>query len=205
MSPINPVKYCPGLDNWSEAAAHSRSRVIQKLNQGWKMTTELTQEKPAPDAVELRPKVIELQKILVPIDFSDHSRKAFAYALKFAEQFGSELELVNVVTPVIYAEGMVLPAAMENLDQQTEEHAKKELDKMADEAPKVNVRTAVLTGNPYDEIVTHARKQKTDLLLITTHGRTGLQHFLLGSTAEKILRHAPCPVMVVRDKEHEFV
>ena len=169
------------------------------------MTTELTQEKPAPDAVELRPKVIELQKILVPIDFSDHSRKAFAYALKFAEQFGSELELVNVVTPVIYAEGMVLPAAMENLDQQTEEHAKKELDKMADEAPKVNVRTAVLTGNPYDEIVTHARKQKTDLLLITTHGRTGLQHFLLGSTAEKILRHAPCPVMVVRDKEHEFV
>jgi len=169
------------------------------------MTTPSTNENASAEAVELRPKVINLDKILVPIDFSDHSRKALAYAVKFAQQFGSEIELVHVVTPVVYAEGMVLPAAMENLDRQTEEHAKAELDKIAAENPGVKIKTAILTGNPYDEIVTHARKRQTDLLLITTHGRTGLQHFLMGSTAEKILRHAPCPVMVVRDKEHEFV
>ena len=157
--------------------------------------------------VESRPKVINLHRILVPIDFSDHSRKALDYAIKFAQQFDSEIELVNVVTPVIYAEGMVLPAAMENLDQVTEEHAMSELKKLAasDAVKGLTVKTRVLLGNPYDEIVTHAKKEETDLLLITTHGRTGLQHFLLGSTAEKILRHAPCPVLVVRDKEHEFV
>jgi len=144
---------------------------------------------------------------MVPLDFSDHSHKALRYAIKLAEQFGSELELVNVVTPVVYAEGMVLPAAMENLDTVTEEHSKRALEKISRQegVKELTVKTTVLLGNPYDEIVNHAKKQQTDLLLITTHGRTGLQHFLLGSTAEKILRHAPCPVMVVRDKEHEFV
>lgn len=156
---------------------------------------------------ESLPQVIALQRIMVPLDFSDHSHKALRYAVKLAEQFGSELELVNVVTPVVYAEGMVLPAAMENLDTVTEEHSKRALEKISREegVKELKVKTTVLLGNPYDEIVNHAKKQETDLLLITTHGRTGLQHFLLGSTAEKILRHAPCPVMVVRDKEHEFV
>ncbi len=171
------------------------------------MTATLTDERKADEAVELRPNVVELQRIMVPLDFSDHSHKALRYAVKLAEQFNAEVELVNVVTPVIYAEGMVLPAAMENLDRVSEEHAQRALEKVSREegVNHVKVTTHVLLGNPYDEIVNHARKQKTDLLLITTHGRTGLQHFLLGSTAEKILRHAPCPVMVVRDKEHEFV
>ena len=171
------------------------------------MTATTTPEKPAADAVEMRPTVVHLQRIMVPLDLSDHSRKALTYAAKFAEQFGAELELVHVVTPVIYAEGMVLPAAMENLDRETESHARKELAELAaaHQSGSVEVKTTVLSGTPYDEIVNHARAQQTDLLLITTHGRTGLEHFLLGSTAEKILRHAPCPVMVVRDKEHEFV
>lgn len=171
------------------------------------MTATPTPEEPADDAVELRPAVVKIRRIMVPLDFSDHSHKALSYAVKLAEQFDSELELVHVVTPVIYAEGMVLPAAMENLDCETEKNARKELAKLAkrNEVAALEHKTTVLTGTPYDEIVSHARRRETDLLLITTHGRTGLQHFLLGSTAEKILRHAPCPVMVVRDKEHEFV
>ena len=171
------------------------------------MTATLTPEKPADDAVELRPVVVHIRRIMVPLDFSDHSHKALDYAVKLAEQFGSEIEMVHVVTPVIYTEGMVLPAAMENLDQETEKNARKNLAKLAEreEVAALKHKTTVLTGTPYDEIVSHARDRETDLFFITTHGRTGLQHFLLGSTAEKILRHAPCPVMVVRDKEHEFV
>ena len=171
------------------------------------MTATLTSEKPADDALELRPAVVNIQRIMVPLNFSDHSQKALMYGVKMAQQFGSELELVHVVTPVVYAEGMVLPAAMENLDQETEKHARTELAKLTEreDVAALKWKTTVLTGTPYDEIVSHARKHETDLLLITTHGRTGLQHFLLGSTAEKILRHAPCPVMIVRDKEHEFV
>jgi universal stress protein A len=159
------------------------------------------------EAAGVRPNVVNLKKILVPLDFSAHSRKALNYAVKLAEQFGSEVTIANVVAPVIYAEGMVLPAAMENLDRVSEDHARAELDKVAAEVRSHNVAcdTHVLLGHPSDEIVNFAKKHETDLLLITTHGRTGLQHFLLGSTAERILRHAPCPVMVVRDQEHEFV
>jgi universal stress protein A len=158
-------------------------------------------------AAGVRPNIVNLKKILVPLDFSNHSRKALNYAVKLAGQFGSEVTVVNVVAPVIYAEGMVLPAAMENLDRVSEEHARSELDKVAEDvrSHQVTCDTHVLLGHPSDEIVNFAKKQETDLLLITTHGRTGLQHFLLGSTAERILRHAPCPVMVVRDQEHEFV
>jgi universal stress protein A len=166
-------------------------------------TTDAPSATPAP----VRPNVVNLRKILVPLDFSAHSRKALNYAVKLAGQFGSEVTIINIVAPVIYAEGMVLPAAMENLDRVSEEHAQAELDKIAEEVRSHNVKcdTHVLLGHPSDEIVNYAKKHETDLLLITTHGRTGLQHFLLGSTAERILRHAPCPVMVVRDQEHEFV
>jgi universal stress protein A len=152
------------------------------------------------------PGSVNLKKILVPLDFSAHSRKALHYAVKLAGQFGSAITLVNVVAPVIYAEGMVLPAAMENLDRVSEEHARTELEKTAAEVREHGgtCETHVLLGHPSDEIVNFAKNHQTDLLLITTHGRTGLQHFLLGSTAERILRHAPCPVMVVRDQEHEF-
>lgn len=170
--------------------------------------TETTQTNPAPEeAVELRPNVVNLKKILVPLDFSGHARKALNYAAKLAQQFASQVTVVNVVAPVIYAEGMVLPAAMENLDRVSKEHAEAELDKIAADmaSHKVSCDTHVLLGHPSDEVVNFAKKHETDLLLITTHGRTGLQHFLLGSTAERIIRHAPCPVMVVRDQEHEFV
>lgn len=168
--------------------------------------TTTTDTKPAASA-EVQPNAVNLKKILVPLDFSAHSRKALNYAVKLAGQFSSTITVVNVVAPVIYAEGMVLPAAMENLDRVSEEHARGELDKIAEEVRGHDVAcdTHVLLGHPSDEIVNYAKKKETDLLLITTHGRTGLQHFLLGSTAERILRHAPCPVMVVRDQEHEFV
>lgn len=169
-------------------------------------TLEETTNETAEGAVELRPTVINLKRLLVPLDFSDHSRKALDYAVKFAEQFGAELTIVHVVTPVIYAEGMVLPAAMENIDQLTREEAAKSLDKLrAGIDPRIEVTTEIRIGTPYAEVLEAAKESETDLLVITTHGYTGLKHFLMGSTAEKLVRHAPCPVMIVRDKEHEFV
>lgn len=171
------------------------------------MKATKTANRSAGETGEQIPKVIDLQRIMVPLDFSEHARKALRYAVKLAEQFGSEIELVNVVTPTIYAEGIVFPVAMENLELENKKHAREQLERITRDAAVEHItwKTTVLMGSPYDEIVRLAMERQTDLLLITTHGRTGLQHFLLGSTAERILRHAPCPVMVVRDKEHEFV
>lgn len=154
-----------------------------------------------------RSSALKIKRILVPLDFSEHSEKALHYATKFAEQFGARIDLVAVVEPVIYAEGMTIPAGMGNVDETTAKESGQALRRIAErEVPEgVNWAALVRRGAAYDEIVETARDRKTDLLIITTHGRTGLTHFLIGSTAEKIVRHAPCPVLVVRDKEHDFI
>ncbi len=157
--------------------------------------------------IDLVPSVFKLKKILVPLDFSDHSTKALKYAIKFAQQFGAHIDLLHVVEPAVYPEGMIIPPDMEDINTSLEKQAVKTLKKTASQTiPKgVAWSIAVRVGSPYSEIVELARKTETDLLIITTHGYTGLKHFVMGSTAERIVRHAPCPVLTVRDTEHEFV
>jgi nucleotide-binding universal stress UspA family protein len=71
--------------------------------------------------------------------------------------------------------------------------------------PAIQSATLVRSGSAFNEIVAVARELQIDLIIIATHGYSGLKHFLLGSTAERVVRHAPCPVLVVRDREHDFV
>lgn len=155
------------------------------------------------DTVELVSARLNIKRILVPTDFSDASRKALRYAQKFAEQFGASLTLLYVLEPFRY-DGLAVPSVdvkpvLKNVTNKLATLAQEEIEEL------VPVNPLVQTGNPYQEIVTAARERNIDLIIISTHGYTGLKHLWLGSTAERVVRHAPCPVLVVREREHEFV
>ncbi|MBD3410645.1 MAG: universal stress protein [Ignavibacteriales bacterium] len=144
---------------------------------------------------------LEYQKILLPIDFSEHSLCALSYASEFARRFGASLTLVYVVEPAVFPPdfslGQMAPPA---LNRQMRERSKDELESVARErvAEGVEFSTIVRTGKPFIEIIETARDENADLIIIPTHGRTGVEHIFFGSTAEKVVRKAPCPVLSLR-------
>lgn len=143
-----------------------------------------------------------ISKILVPIDFSDYSKNALRYAVDFSKKFSAKLFLIYVVEPAIYpadfSMGQVAIPAM-NLDMQ--DRAKEELDKLSQKeiGEEVVVETIIKNGNPFVEISETASEIDADLIIIATHGHTGVEHLLFGSTAEKVVRKAPCPVLSLRE------
>ena len=152
---------------------------------------------------------VNLKKILVPIDFSEPSRKAMQYALSFARQFNAELLLLHVVefTPLTDP-APPLPVLQDEMTRVTmHESAAKRLAEWRNEiSTHVAVKASVRDGiSPHAEIVKAATEGNIDLIILGTQGRTGLAHLLIGSTAERVVRHAPCPVLVVREREHDFI
>lgn len=158
-------------------------------------------------ALQLTPNRFHLRKILVPVDFSPNCQEAILYARHFAEQFGAEICLLHVVEPVVVTnEFGYLPVLPNDLEEQRLDGAGKELRALANSlGAGATVESKVRLGRAWKEITDAARTIPADLLIVSTHGYTGIQHALLGSVAEKIVRHAPCPVLVVRLGEHEFV
>jgi len=151
---------------------------------------------------------LQLRRILVPLDFSTPSLKALRYARAFAHQFKAGLVLLHVTEPVVFPSELgYAPLATETLERSFQEDAQAKLSAIALEptATALPVETVLRVGRPFHEIVSAAAELNTDLIIIATHGFTGLTHVLLGSTAERVVRHAPCPVLVVREQEHEFV
>lgn len=143
-------------------------------------------------------------KILVPTDFSSHSTAAVRYAAALAQTFDASVCLVHVYDLLPYA----LPEGMPAVDavQVTQLHDafQKQLDgarRSASDAGAKNTETLLLQGSASAEIVRVAEEQGFDLIVMGTHGRTGLAHMLLGSVAEKVIRRAPCPVLTVPLKE----
>ncbi|MFA5831951.1 MAG: universal stress protein [Bacteroidota bacterium] len=157
----------------------------------------------------LRPtRAIGLKKILVPIDFSDNSKKALRYAIPFAQQFNASLILVYIVEPTIYPSDFGFgQVGFPDVEKELHEKAISEMSALIDAVvPKtLNTQTMVGSGIPFVEITTFAKEQEVDMIIVATHGRTGVEHILFGSTAEKIIRKAPCPVLVVRSEEHDFI
>ncbi|MCI0537383.1 MAG: universal stress protein [Verrucomicrobiales bacterium] len=150
---------------------------------------------------------LRIRSILVPIDFSAPSKKAFNYAVPFAEQFGAKLTLLHVVEPVPMTDfWRTYPVSIENDKLMATSKAQLEL-LMKQEAidPRIVEQALVRQGRSFYEITDAARMLKVDLIIISTHGYTGFKHALLGSTTERVVRHAPCPVLVVREREHEFL
>ena len=156
--------------------------------------------------IELAPIKLRIRKILVPVDFSEPSTQAVHYARAFADQFGSQVTLLHVVEPMLYpAELGYVPLATPDLDEQRMGEMKKRLDQIGAVLRKsAKVETMLRLGRSWREICDVAKSGEYDLLILSTHGYTGIKHALLGSTAERVVRHAPCPVLTVRSDEHDF-
>ena len=148
--------------------------------------------------------MIEIRSILAPTDFSDHAQTAVRYACALAEKFGARLHLLHVLSDIIPAgpDPMLAPVLPPEYYRESEEAslaALKDLLKPEWGRP-ASVETSVGWGPPATIVVDEAKEKGVELIVIATHGRTGLSHVLLGSVAERIIREAPCPVLTIRDR-----
>lgn len=151
--------------------------------------------------------MITLKHILFPTDFSEYADRARPYATDLAKQFGATVTVVHVITgpQFMFGYGVVLPTS--SVPEDVRAHAQKRLDDQAAkiEAAGVQVDTELLEGKDANEIVEYAKRSKADLIVMATHGRSALKQVLMGSTAEHVVREAPCPVLTIKHPEHEFV
>ena len=150
--------------------------------------------------------MIQLNRILLPTDFSDHSLQAGHYAVELAKRFEAQIHLLHVIESPMLAmpsPGAPLP---ESVLSDLEGNAKKQLQNwLATELKPIRVTRQTLYGTPFVEIVRYSKDQQIDLIVLGTHGLSGLTHALIGSVAEKVVRKAPCPVLTVRKQGHQFV
>ncbi|MEW6703137.1 MAG: universal stress protein [Bacteroidota bacterium] len=148
-----------------------------------------------------------IKKILVPIDFSDYSKNALKYAVQFAKQFNAKISLIYVVEPIIYpADFSMGQVAIPSTDIDLHSRAEDELKNLAKNMIEASIagETIIKTGKPFVEIIETAKEKDADLIIIATHGHTGVEHLLFGSTAEKVVRKAPCPVLTLREPAKGF-
>ena len=151
--------------------------------------------------------MINLTTILVPSDFSECSEAALRYGLELARRFDARVHLLHVVqdplTQPWAAEGFSVPL-FEVVDK-WQKDAKERLALSVPQADADRVTIAATVAWPYAEILRYALEHNVDLIVMGTHGRGGVSHFLLGSIAEKVVRRAPCPVLTVRSPQHDFI
>lgn len=149
--------------------------------------------------------MITLESILVPTDFSDHSEKALRYGVELATKFQATLHVIHALEPVpsTYIDGGFFPFEDSG---EVAEALREKLHKLEVPAPAgMEVVRQVCVGSPFVEITRYAKAHDIHLVVIGTHGRGAIAHMLLGSVAERVVRKAPCPVLVVREEEHDFV
>lgn len=150
----------------------------------------------------------ELQRVLVAVDFSEDSKAALEYAGVLAGRLGASLSIVHVVEPDLSLPGAeTLPATPKPSDSERQAEAKLDLSSLGERmlgACRV-VETSVRSGIAFFEIAEAAKALGADFIVIGAHGLAGLSRTLLGSTVEKVVRHAPCPVLVVRGPNQEFM
>lgn len=143
-------------------------------------------------------KTLQPTHILVPVDFSETTRLAIDYALEVCARFSARLTLLHVQKPPIVP-GTELGFNYAEYLEHLSSTAAERLKELAASLPaSCGAQTQVLEGIPWDLIVQYAADKMVDLIVMPTHGRSGLKHLLLGSTAERVVRHAHCPVLVVR-------
>ena len=153
--------------------------------------------------------VVSPKKILWATDFSPLSLKAAEYSRGFCQTFGAELHVVHVLQPPLGPPvGLDIPYTTIDIGIQEEliAAAKTRLETLVKEnfSGDSSVKHQVVLGVPWYEICSFAQRTGVDLIIIATHGRTGLKHILLGSVAERVVQHASCPVLVVKSVERDF-
>ena len=153
---------------------------------------------------------INLKNILYPTDFSELSLKACKYAMSFAQSYQAQLHCIHVVDEAyqywvsLGPESVPVGPPPEDLTGLAEKRLEefKNANLAGLKSPAI---TEALFGRPFLQICEYAKDKQIDLIVIATHGRSGISHALMGGTAEKVVRKAPCPVLTVRDPEHDFV
>ena len=155
-----------------------------------------------------RATTLQLRKILLPTDFSECGNYALSYATALARKFGASLICLHVIEPIVPSvgySGMTEPLPIADISDQLEDSAERELPKFAEceECAGLEVEELIVHGEAASEIVRVAKDRGVDLIVVSSHGRTGLGRILFGSTAEAVVRHASCPVLVVKPPAEE--
>lgn len=148
-----------------------------------------------------------IERILIPTDFSESSRNAFRYAIELNAVFHARLFLIHVLQDFTeFSEYNLSPSILPQLYLEFEENAAKRLEEMVSGMvpPATHCDTYILHGVPFYEIIQFSQREKVDLIVIGTRGRTGIKHVLFGHTAEKVVKKAHCPVLSVKDPDTEF-
>src|SRR5215469_4409694 len=158
------------------------------------------------EIVESVPEILNLKKILVPIDFSPMSKAAFQCAVRFAERFGCKIILLHVIEPETAIAGTPLAVDVFAQPEEDMRAAKAELACLAASSRKnhTSFKSVVRIGHAPNEITKAAKELDVDLIMIGTQGYTSWRNLCIGSTAERVVRVAPCPVFVLREKERDF-
>lgn len=146
--------------------------------------------------------MLPVKSILMPTDFSAQSAFALNYARVWAQVYGASLHLVHIIEPVVFPiDWGYTPVDLSDVEKEYTKAANEELSRTLEDlrSSGINVITAILHGGrASEEIIRYAAEHSIDMICIATHGRGGMEHFLFGSTTERVLRKAPCPVLVVR-------
>ena len=161
-----------------------------------------------PDKSQNQTAVPRLRQILLPTDFSGCANYALPYAAAIARATGARIICVHVVEAVVPAvgyTGLAEPMPIADISEQLEDSAERELPRLTDceELKGVEVEEVIVHGDAAAEIVSLAEEREADLIVIASHGRTGLGRMIFGSTAEAVVRHASCPVLVVKPPQEE--
>ena len=152
--------------------------------------------------------MIDIKKILYPTDFSECSKYALKYGVSFCKEFKAKLYILHIIDNTYLDPNLYdfLPSE-QNLNIDWEGNVNKRIDQLVESEIKddIEIEKLVGIGTPFVEVINTAKEKEVDLIVIATHGRTGLKHALFGSTAEKVVRKSHCPVLSIKHPEHEFV
>ncbi len=146
---------------------------------------------------------MEIKKILLPTDFTEGALAALPYASDLARSFGAKLYILHVIYDVSMATGLHVPhVSVDAMNEEMQKSAEKEIKNFGAEMTEgITVETSVIMGVPYEEILTFSNENGIDMIIMGTHGRSGLDRVIFGSTAEKVVRNAGCPVLTVRSRK----
>lgn len=149
----------------------------------------------------------EIKKILFPTDFSETAEDVLSYALSLARKYGAKIDVLHVIHEFADMTGFYVPhISYDVLEKEMEDAAVDNMNRFCEENIKGEAEYEIHTrrGVPFNEIIKAAREFDSDVIVMGTHGRTGIDHVLFGSTAEKVVRKSSIPVLTVRDREREF-
>ncbi|MBL7014457.1 MAG: universal stress protein [Candidatus Marinimicrobia bacterium] len=149
----------------------------------------------------------EKKSFLITTDFSESARFAYKHAIDLCKTYDGYLTLLHVINPVVVPPAYLMVTSETLVSKEKEKNVQKLInEEITNFFPKeLNVDPIIATGVPFVEIISYARKNVIDMIIIATHGFTGLNHILFGSTAERVVRKSPCPVLTVRNPNKPFV